>query len=275
MAEKKNERQMLFDLRGGRRGKVVKVVYATLAVLMGLSLFLVIGGFNIAELFEGDSASDESAQIYEEQAERIEAKLVKNPTDPKLLGSLTRTQINAGNAQVTVEPNGARQVSADAAQEYQKAYQSWTEYLKATPEPEVGLALLVAPMLLQLAELATSYPQADSRVESAVEAQQIVAAQRPTVNAWTTLAYYAYFTDPELADKARAEAKKLAGSKAERESIDEQLDEFEKNADRYRGAKAKFEKEQKEGAATPGGEAGAPPSTENPLGGFGGGGLGE
>lgn len=275
MAEKK-ERQMLFDLRGGRRGKVVKVVYATLAVLMGLSLFLVIGGFNIAELFEGDSASDESAKLYEEQAERIEAKLVKEPDSPELLRSLTRTQINAGNAQVTVEPNGERQVSADAAQEYQKAYNSWTEYLKATPEPDVGLALLVAPMLLQLAETATSYTQADTRVESAVEAQQIVAEQRPSVNAWTTLAYYAYFTDPALADKARAEAKKLAGSKAERKTIDEQLDEFEKNANRYRSEKAKAEKEQKEQAANPGagGEA-APPATENPLGGFGGGGLSE
>lgn len=272
MAEKK-ERQMLFDLRGGRRGKVVKVVYATLAVLMGLSLFLVIGGFNIAELFESNSASDESAKLYEEQAERIEAKLVKTPDDPDLLRSLTRTQINAGNAQVTVEPNGARQVSADAAQEYQKAYNTWSEYLKATPKPDIGLALLVAPMLLQLAELATSYGQADTRVESAVEAQKIITEQRPSVNAWTTLAFYAYFTDPQLAEEARAEAKKLAGSKTAAQEIDKQLDEFQKNGDRYRNAKAKFEKEQKE-AAKQGGGAGVP-STENPLGGLGGGGLSE
>lgn len=266
---------MLFDLRGGRRGKIVKVVYAVLAVLMGLSLFLVVGGFNIAELFNSNNGSGEAAKVYEEQAERIEAKLVKNPSDPKLLGSLTRTQINAGNAQVTVEPNGARQVSVDAAQEFQKAYNSWSEYLKATSEPEPGLALLVAPMLLQLAELATSYPQADSRIQSAAEAQQIVADQRPSINAWTTLAYYAYFTDPETAEKARAEAKKLASNKAERESIDKQLDEFKKNSDRYRSEKAKFEKEQKEAAKQGGGEAGVPPSTENPLGGLGGGGLGE
>lgn len=271
MAEKKQERQMLFDLRGGRRGKVVKVVYATLAVLMGLSLFLVIGGFNIAELFSSDSGSDEAAKVYEEQAENIEAKLVKNPADPQLLRSLTRAQINAGNAQVTVEPNGERQVSTDAAQEYQKAYQSWSEYLKATPEPDIGLALLVAPMLLQLAELATSYSQADSRVEAAAEAQQIVADRRPSVNAWTTLAYYAYFTDPPTAEKARAEAKKLATTKAERKAIDTQLDEYKKNSDRYRAEKVKFEKEAKEQAANQGGGEALPPSTENPLGGLGGG----
>jgi hypothetical protein len=269
---------MLFDLRGGHRGKVVKVVYAVLAVLMGLSLFLVVGGLNIAELFNGsNSSTGEAAKAYEEQAERIEVKLKKDPGEPDLLSSLTRAQLNAGNAQVTVEPTGERQVSADAAQEYQKAYQSWSEYLKATEEPDAGLALLVAPMLLQLAELATSYPQADTRLESASEAQQIVAKQRPSVNAWTTLAFYSYFTDPQLAEKARAEAKKLA-SKTEGEAIDKQLDEFKKNADRYRGEKAKAEKAEKEAAKAGGtGENGGSevtPSGENPLGGLGGG-LGE
>lgn len=263
---------MLFDLRG-RRKNVVKVVYATLAVLMGLSLFLVIGGFNIAELFGGNGGTGEAAKTYEEEAERIEAKLVKEPGEPQLLKGLTRAQINAGNAQVTVEPSGERVVSTDAAQEYQRAYQSWTEYLKAAEPPDAGLALLVAPMLLQLAELSTSYPQADSRIQSASDAQRIVAEQRPSVNAWTTLAFYSYFTAPELAEKARAEAKKLAAGESERKAIDKQLDEFKKNADQYRSEKAKAEKAEKE-AAKAGGEAGAP-GLENPLGGLGGGGLGE
>lgn len=269
----KNERKMLFDLRGGRRGKVIKVVYAVLAVLMGLSLFLVVGGFNLAEIFNSNGATGEAAKSYEEQAERIEAKLVKDPGEPELLKSLTRAQINAGNAQVTVEPSGERQVSADAAQEYQRAYQTWSEYLKATEQPDAGLALLVAPMLLQLAELSTTYPQADTRIESAAEAQQIVAASRPSVNAWTTLAFYAYFTDPELAEKARAEAKKLAAGKSERDAIDKQLDEFQKNSNRYRSEKAKAEKAEKE-AAKAGGGAGVP-SGESPFGGLSGGGLGE
>ena len=265
---------MLFDLRGGHRGKVVKIVYALLAVLMGLSLFLVVGGLNIAELFNSSSGSGEAAKAYEEQAERIEVKLKKEPAAPNLLEALTRAQLNAGNAQVTVEPSGERQVSADAAQEYQEAYQSWSEYLKATKEPDSGLALLVAPMLLQLAETATSYGQADTRLESASEAQQIVAEQRPSVNAWTTLAFYSYFTNPGLAEKARTEAKKLASSKSEREAIDKQLDEFKKNADRYRGEKAKAEKAEKEAAKAGGGGTGTIPGGENPLGGLGGG-LGE
>jgi hypothetical protein len=275
VAGKKKEHQMLFDLRGGRRGKAVKVVYAVLAVLMGLSLFLVVGGFNLAELFNTNSSSGDAAKAYEEQAERIETKLVKSPGEPELLRSLTRAQINAGNAQVTVEPNGERQVSADAAQEYQRAYQSWSEYLKATKEPDAGLALLVAPMLLGLAELSTSYAQADSRIQSASDAQLIVTKDRPSVNAWTTLAFYSYFTAPQLAEKARAEAKKLAATKAEGEAIDKQLDEFKKNADNYRKEKAKAEKAEKEAAKAGGGSGEVPPGLENPLGGLGGGGLGE
>jgi hypothetical protein len=275
VAQDNKEHKMLFDLRGGRRGRVVKVVYAVLAVLMGLSLFIVVGGFNISELFTSSNSAGEAAKAYEEQAERVEAKLVKNPGEPELLKSLTRAQINAGNAQVTVEPSGERQVSVDAGQEYQAAYQSWTEYLKATDEPDVGLALLVAPMLLQLAELATSYPQADSRIEAASEAQQIVAKQRPSVNAWTTLAFYSYYTDPQTAEKARAEAKKLAGNKAERKAIDEQLDEFKKSGDRYRNEKTKAAKAEKEAASGGGGTGGAVPGAENPLGGFGGSTLGE
>ncbi len=42
------ERRMLFDIRG-RRKHVVRVVYAILALLMGASLFLVVGPFNIGQ----------------------------------------------------------------------------------------------------------------------------------------------------------------------------------------------------------------------------------
>lgn len=266
---------MLFDLRG-RRKNVVRVVYAILAVLMGLSLFLVIGGFNLAELFNSNGSSGDAAKPYQEQAERIEVKLKKEPEDPNLLLSLTRAQINAGNAQAEVEPNGERVFTTEGLQEYQKAYQSWTEYLKATDEPNAGLALIVGPMLFQLAEFSRSYPEADSRVKSATEAQEIVAEQRPNVNSLTVLASYAYFTgDFDKAEKARKEAKKLASNKTEEEAIDRQLDSYKKSAQRYLKAKKKAEAEEKAARESGGAEGGAPPSEnlENPL--FGGGGLGE
>jgi hypothetical protein len=260
VAQGDKEHKMLFDLRGGRRGKMVKVVYAVLAVLMGLSLFLVVGGSNIAELFNSGGSVGNAAEPYEEQAERIEVRLKKEPDNPDLLLSLTRAQINAGNANVTVEPSGEKILSTDAIQAYQEADQSWSEYLKATKEPNPSLAQLVAPMMITLAETATSYPQADQRIGAAAEAQKIVADDRPSVNALTTLAFYTYFTgNTKAADQARAEAKKLAKTKTEGEEIDKQLDEFDKNATAYIAAKEKAEQEQKKAGAT------APESLENPL----------
>lgn len=277
----KDEHKMLFDLRGGRRGQVVKVVYAVLAVLMGLSLFLVVGGFNLAELFNSGTSTGDAAKPYEEQAERIEAKLRKDPQDPKLLLSLTRAQVNAGNAQVEVEPNGARAVTVDAVQEYQEADQTWSEYLKATDEPNVGLAQLMAATLLQLAEVQSVYQKVDQNLNAAIEAQKIVAEQRPSVNAFTTLAYYTYFTgDFDAADKAKADAKKLTNGKPEVEAIDKQLGEIEKRAREYIAGKNQAEKEQakaeKEGGSG-GAGGGAAESLEPGTSPFGGtlGGLGE
>jgi hypothetical protein len=264
---------MLFDLRGGRRGSVVKVVYAVLAVLMGLSLFLVVGGLNIAELFNSNGSVGSAAEPYEEQADRIVVKLKKDPENPDLLLSLTRAQINAGNANSTREASGQVILTPDALQAYQEADQSWSDYLKATDEPNSSLAQLVAPMMVSLAETATSYPQFDQRIAGAVEAQKIVAEDRPSVNSLSTLAFYTYFTgNLKAAEKARAEAMKFAKAKSEREAIDKQLDEYKKNAATFVAAKEKAEKEQK--AA---GGAGAPESLEeNPFGpAFGGGGLGE
>lgn len=273
MAKGKDEHKMLFDLRGGRRGQVVKVVYALLAVLMGLSLFLVIGGFNLAELFNSNTSTGDAAKPYEEQAERLEVKLKKDPENPDLLLSLTRAQVNTGNAQVTVEPSGQQAFTPEAVQAYEEADQTWSEYLKATDEPNVSLALLMSPTLLKLAEFSRTYPEADTNVKAATEAQQIVAEERPSVNAFTTLAYYTYFTgDFAAAEKAEKEAKKLAGGKSEVEAIDKQLSEIEKNARKYIAEKAKAEKEAK--AASGGnGQPGAIEPGGNPFGGGTGGGL--
>lgn len=280
MAQGKNEHRMLFDIRG-RRKNVVRVVYAVLAVLMGLSLFLVVGGFNLAELFNSSNSTGDAAKPYEEQAERIEAKLVKAPEDPNLLLSLTRAQVNSGNAQVEVEANGQQQITLDAIQEYQRANQSWSEYLKATKEPNVSLAILMSNTLLQLAEYSRSFAEASSNIQAAVDAQKIVAEQRPSVGAYTTLSLYTYFTgDFAAADKAKEEALKLAGGKPEEESVEKQLAETKKNAEQFLQQKKQGEKEAKAQAEGKGGagagNAEVPGAGESPLGSaFGGGALGE
>ena len=270
------EHRMLFDIRG-RRKHAVKVIYAILAVLMGASLFLTVGPVNIGELFSNNtSSSGEAAKPYEEQAERIEAKLRKDPEDAQLLVSLTRARVTAGNSLLSIEPD--EEDLTDALQQYQLASASWSEYLEATKEPSAGVAQLIAPALVSLAERARTLPEAESNIEAASEAAAIVAEQRPTLNSFSTLALYTYFTgDFAAAEKAQAEAKKLTKEKFEVEQLDKQMKEVKERAEKFQQELKRAEAASKAGA---GGNEGNPESLENPsnpLGGaFGSGGqLGE
>ncbi len=268
---------MVFDIRG-RRKVGVKVVYALLAVLMGLSLFLVVGSVNLGELFSSSSSSGEAAKPFEEQAERLEAKLRKEPESEKLLASLTRAQVSAGNSVIssTVEPSEGDVVKA--VQHYQQASSTWSEYLKQAEEPQAGLAQLMAPALVQLAERGSrTLPQAARNIEAAAEAQKIVADQRPTLNSLSTLALYTYFTgDYAAAEKAEAEAMKKANAKFEVQELEKRLGEVKKSAKKFQKELKAAEAAEKSAAK---GKQGNPESLENPTsplsGAFGGGGLGE
>lgn len=275
MASGGKEHRMVFDIRGRRR-IAVKVVYAVLAVLMGLSLFLVVGPVNIGELFsDSGSSSGEAAKPFEEQAERIEAKLQKDPEDEQLLMSLTRAQVSAGNSLLSIEPTEDDLVRA--LQQYQQASNTWSEYLKTTDEPSAGTAQLMAPALVSLAERSRSFQEAATNIQAATAAEKIVAEQRPSLNSFTTLALYTYFTgDFAAAEKAEAEAIKQANAKFEREQVEKQLGEVKKNAKKFRTQLKQAEAAEKAAAKA---NKGAPESLQNPsnaLGGaFGGGGLGE
>ncbi len=268
MAQGSNEHRMVFDIRGRRR-HVVKVVYAILAILMGASLFLVTGAVNVNSIFGGGPSGESAASSYEKQAERIEAKLVKQPGDEDLLANLTRTRINAGNAMIT---NSSGKSQADLEEEVRQQYaqvsEDWSRYVEAAKEPAAGLAIQVAPALFELARLAPTGEKALENIKAATEAQKLVAEKRPSLNSWSTLAFYALFTQNlKAAEKAREEAKQFANSKFERETFENKYEEVEKSAKEF-GKGLKVEKAQKSQSA-------GKESLESPLQGLGGGALGE
>src|SRR6478609_5950441 len=156
MAQGNKEHRMLLDIRGRRR-HVVKVVYAILAILMALTLFLVTGAVNLNSILGTSSSSGSATKSLEEQAERIEAKLVKSPEDEVLLLNLTRARINIANTLIT---NSSGKSESDLVQEVKQelalASEDWSRYLKAADEPSPGLAVQVSPALFQLAELSTT-----------------------------------------------------------------------------------------------------------------------
>src|SRR5215217_3415112 len=119
---------MLFDVRG-RRKHVVRVVYAILALLMAGSLFLTVGPFSIGELGGGGTRS--AADVLDEQSERIEERLAKDPDNPAMLLSLARARIGAANAGVEKDPaTGQTIISKEAQTDYEAGIQAWNRYLK-------------------------------------------------------------------------------------------------------------------------------------------------
>lgn len=225
MAEN-GERRMLFDTRGKRKN-VIRVVYAALALLMGASLFVAVGPFNLAEII-GTSNEINAAKAADEQVERIEGRLAKSPGDEQLLLSLTRAQIGAGNASIDTQ-SGAMPI--EAQNDLKAALDTWDLYLaQAGGEPNSTAAQLVAGTAFALAERGSNtVSEVQSHVARAAAAQRIAAEQRPSVGSLSTLAIYEFFDGNVAAgDKAGKQATALVPSQAEKKSIEKQLAQFRK-----------------------------------------------
>jgi hypothetical protein len=266
MAKKEGERRMVFDTGGRRRG-VVKVVYAILAVLMGLSLLLVVGPAPLQDIFGIDDEVSRAADQFEEQAEKAELKLKKNPEDPALLLSLTRARVNAGNSLAEINPEtGQPGYTAESVQQLQAASESWSKYLKATDEPNPGAAQVAAQALFTLAQYARTGPEAELNIGAAARAQQIVAAARPSLGTLSTLAIYRLYSfDYTGGAKAQKEAKAYANTKFERENLDNELEETSKRAHAFEKQLAEIDKEAKKAREKGESAVANPLSESNPL----------
>jgi hypothetical protein len=241
-----DEHRMVFDIRGRRR-HVVKFVYAILAILMAASLFLVVGPVNLGSLFGGSEGASNPALPFEEQAEGIERRIVKEPENANLYASLAQARILAGNQSVQETETQLVQTVESRAQ-YEKASEAWSKYLKATNEPRPNTAAQMATTLFTLATVSRSIPEAQANIKAATEAQEIYAEQQPTLNSLTNLSYYQLFNgEQKQAHATSAEAEPKAGNKFEREQVGNLFEEKEKLANLFASEVKKTEKEAKEG----------------------------
>lgn len=261
MAES-GERRMLFDIRG-RRKHVVRVVYAILALLMGASLFLVVGPFSLGNLI-GNGSTTSAAKVLQEQAERTEQKLRREPENEALLLALTRSRISAGNSLTEVNSEtGATVLSPEGREELARGMEAWSSYLKQTKEPKANTALLVSKGYFSLAESSVGLEEVVENIEGAAKTQRIAAEAQPTINSLTTLAIYEYYAGNFAAgDKAVSEAEAKAPSKAEAKEIGKQMAQYRKQGKAFEEQKKQGEKEE----AKFGKER-----LQNPLGGLSGG----
>jgi hypothetical protein len=266
MASGGKERRMVFDTRGRRR-HVVKFVYGILALLMGASLFLVVGPVNIGSLLGTSNAVSSATAQFEEQSERIEHKLKKDPQDADLLLGLTRARVNIGNSLATTNSGtGAVEFPPESRHQLEEASETWTKYLKATDKPNPGGAQLMAQALFSLAQSSRSGAEAEANIHAASQAQQIVAEAHPSLGSLSTLAIYRSFEfDYKGAVKAEKEAATYANTKFERENLENELESTNKRAHEFQKQLAEINKEAKKAQAKGKPSLASPLSESNPL----------
>jgi tetratricopeptide (TPR) repeat protein len=250
---------MLFDLRGKRK-RLIQVIYAMLAVLMGSGLVLFgIGGSGnglLDSLGIGGGGSG-STSGFDDRATTIQKQLRRDPKNEQLLLQLARVRFLAGNTelQANTDPTtGQQQLTDTAIAEFDKSAAAWERYLKTKPkQPDVNVATIVV----------RSY-EALGDAHGAAATQQILVEKRPSQGTYANLAFYLY-ADGKFAegDAAAAKAEKLS-PKAQRSLVRQRLSQFRTRAKQFLAQQRKQQKN-------------LPPGQnplQNPLGPLGGGSSG-
>jgi len=249
---------MLFEL-GGKRKRVIQVIYVCLAVLMAVGLVgFGIGGGTSGGIFDavgigGDSSSDPR---YDAQIERAEQTLQTDPKNEKALLLLARTHFLAGQAATGTDDQGRITYTDETLARYREATDAWERYLATKPKrTDDGVASL---MVQSYTAIAGSNPaQLESDIKQAFKASQIVAEARPSFGTYLQLANYAYLAGDEK-----------AGEEAEQKALEEAPDSTSKNQVKTQVKQAKAQGE----AIAKAVKQNAPDQgqLQNPLGGVGG-----
>src|ERR671917_2429383 len=178
---------MLFDLRGSGRRRVVKIVYITLAFLMGGGLvFFGIGGGGalqggLVDAITQGGTGDDSTERFADQEQAATARARANPTDAALWAAAARARFNLANAGDNVDQNTGNYTDA-GAQQLRAAGRAWEEHVKlAGNKPDSRVASLMVQAYAGLGDL-----------EKATAAQEIIAEDRNSAGAYATLAQLAY-----------------------------------------------------------------------------------
>jgi tetratricopeptide (TPR) repeat protein len=246
---------MLFDLRSGKRRRVVQIVFGALAAtfLIGFLGFGVGVGNGPGGIFDalgiGGNSSNPNSQAFSQEIDNAEARVKKNPQDENALLNLAKYETLSANAQLGAadQTTGLPVVTDEARAEYVKAVAAWERYLKVADKPDATTAGQIAAAYEALGDHA-----------AAARAQQIFADARPSATTYYQLAYYSYESlDLKAGDAA---AKQAVGA-----SRGAQKKQTQKLVDQLSKAARQFKKAQSAGTqTTPGG------GLDNPLGGLGG-----
>jgi hypothetical protein len=194
---------MLFDLRGSGRRRTIKIVYVTLAFLMGGGLILFgIGGGGalsggLVDAITQSEGGGGGSSRFEEQERRATAAARAHPDDARLWADVARARFNL--ASVDADSTTGEFTEAGKAQ-LAAAGRAWEEHLElAGDKPDSRVASLMVQAYSILGEPA-----------KAATAQEIIALDRESAGAYSQLALLAYEAGQlRKGDLARDKALKL------------------------------------------------------------------
>ena len=112
---------MLFDLRGRGRRRTVKIVYITLALLMGggLVLFGIGGGGamqgGLVDAITGSSGGDTGTERFDKASGGAAAATQRNPQDAAAWAALARARVQSAGIGDNFDPNTATYTEAGKA----------------------------------------------------------------------------------------------------------------------------------------------------------------
>lgn len=251
---------MLFDLQSPRRRAAVKVIYATLAVLLGGGLVLFgIGGDAAGGLLDALGLRDQSrnaSSVYEQELEQANKKVAANPKDEAALLTLVTLNIQDGNQKLEPTKSGQSVATPEAEDAYNAAADAWDEYLALKPKkPDTGAAVQLAQAFFLMAQSSSTATDAQVDLDNAADAQGVAARNEGSVGVLSNYALYLYYAG-RFSEADAALAKAVAKTPAsDRKQVERQFAAIEKQARAF----------QKQVAAEAKGSAGS--QGTNPLGG--------
>ena len=211
---------MLFDLRGSGRRRTIKIVYITLAFLMGggLVLFGIGGGGALSgglldAITESQGGGNTSTDRYVRAERDATAKARANPTDAAAWAVVARARFNLASVGDNFDSSNNTYTDAGRRQ-LEAAGRAWEEHLElAGKKPDSRVASLMVQAYSALGQ-----------ADKAAGAQEVIAEDRNSAGAYAQLALLAYQAGQiRKGDLARDKALKLTEPDL-RESLKGQLE---------------------------------------------------
>jgi hypothetical protein len=262
---------MLFDLKSGKRRRVVQIVFGFLAFIFFISFV----GFGIGSgasggLFDAiglggdDSSSPSTDSQYQSQIDAAENKLQKDPKDEDALLSLARYRYLSGSTQLDVDEE-AQTVgfTTETGNDWNEALDAWERYLKTDPkeiDPQVAAQMICAYVPALPPPNCIGAQTSDIDFEGAIHTQQLLANEDPSAQNYATLAYFLYSDGRLDAGRQAADQAIAKAPKKEQKQLEKEFDQLDKQAEQA-------EKAQQQ--ASQAGSATGETPLQNPFGGLG------